>query len=91
MHKDQVQKLPDRGVLLAKSDDCPIAMFKVGRTALGIQAHPELASAYTEALLLDRVDRIGDDKVRAAQLTLNQPTDDALMITWISNFFRSLE
>jgi GMP synthase-like glutamine amidotransferase len=88
MHQDQVQRLPENGVLLGKSDHCPIAMFRIGETMLGIQAHPELTSAYIEALLLDRVDKIGQQKVSEAQLSLNQVTDDGILVHWIANFLK---
>jgi GMP synthase-like glutamine amidotransferase len=86
MHQDQVQRLPKNGVLLGASDHCPVAMFRVGETMLGIQAHPELTSAYIEALLLDRVDRIGEPKVRQALYSLKQPTDDGILARWVANF-----
>lgn len=89
MHQDQVQTLPSRGVLLAKSDHCPIAMFRVGTTMLGLQAHPELPTRYCAALLADRIERIGEARVRAAQISLSHPTDDGLIINWIVSFLQS--
>ena len=89
MHRDQVQSLPKNGVLLGKTDHCPISMFQVGQTMLGVQAHSELSSAYCEALLSDRIESIGEAKVRRAKLSLEQPADDDVAIRWIVSFLRS--
>jgi GMP synthase-like glutamine amidotransferase len=86
MHQDQIERLPPNGVLLGQTKHCPIAMFRVGRSMLGLQAHPELTSAYCYALLSDRVQRIGEAKVREAKNSLNQPTDEILLVKWITRF-----
>ncbi len=42
-HKDTVVKLPPAGILLAKSDRCPIHAFKIAETKMyAVQFHPEL-------------------------------------------------
>ena len=86
MHQDQVERLPEHGVLLGHSDHCPVAMFRVGRTMLGIQAHPEFPVAYSEALLVDRTERIGAERVQTAQASLNQATDEGVIAKWIAKF-----
>jgi GMP synthase-like glutamine amidotransferase len=86
MHQDQVQSLPKNGVLLGRSEHCPIALFRIGETMLGIQAHPELPPSYVRALLLDRVERIGETKARTAHCSLDQPTDSEILARWITNF-----
>lgn len=63
-------------------------MFRVGQTMLGIQAHPEFTVAYSEALLIDRIERVGEAKVRAAQLSLTNATDERIVCNWIANFLR---
>lgn len=86
MHQDQVRSLPRDGVILGRSEHCPVAMFRVGRAMLGIQAHPEFTAAYCEALMLDRLERIGEEKVRAAQAGLCQATDEDVVAKWIAEF-----
>ncbi|HZS05257.1 MAG TPA: gamma-glutamyl-gamma-aminobutyrate hydrolase family protein [Blastocatellia bacterium] len=86
MHQDQVQRLPGRGVLLAESDHCPVAMFRVGDTMLGIQAHPEFLPAYCEALMLDRIERIGAERAAAGLASLGQATDEGVVTSWIARF-----
>lgn len=86
MHQDQVVRLPENGVALGGSDHCPVAMFRVGETMLGIQPHPEFTKDYCEALILDRVERIGEAKARAALSSLSRTTDEAVVAKWIAEF-----
>ncbi len=86
MHQDQVVRLPADSVVLGRSDHCPVAVFRVGDSMLGLQAHPEFTSAYSEALILNRVERIGEAKARAALASLNQKTDEAVVVKWIVEF-----
>jgi GMP synthase-like glutamine amidotransferase len=86
MHQDQVARLPEGAVVLGRSDHCPVAMFRAGDSMLGVQAHPEFMKAYSEALLLDRVERIGEERVKAALASLSQPTDESVVAKWIVEF-----
>jgi GMP synthase-like glutamine amidotransferase len=86
MHADQVQTMPPASTLLASSAHCPVAMFRVGDTMLGIEGHPEFPAAYVEALLRERTERIGEKRVNEALNTLKDETDDRLAARWIANF-----
>jgi GMP synthase-like glutamine amidotransferase len=86
MHQDQVERLPDGGVVIGRSDHCPVAVFRVGDSTLGIQAHPEFPKSYSEALLLDRVERIGEARARAALASLDRTTDESVVAKWIAEF-----
>lgn len=86
MHQDQVERLPESGVVIGRSDHCPVAMFRAGDSMLGIQAHPEFPKPYSEALLLDRVERIGEERVNAALASLDRPTDESVVGKWIVEF-----
>ncbi|HKQ73854.1 MAG TPA: amidotransferase [Blastocatellia bacterium] len=86
MHQDQVTRMPDDGVVIGRSDHCPVAMFRIGDSMLGIQAHPEFPKAYSEALLADRIERIGADRVNSALASLTQPTDESVIAKWIVEF-----
>lgn len=88
MHQDQVQRLPADSIVLGQSAHCPVAMFRVGATMLGVQAHPEFPAAYSDALLLERIERIGADRVQAARASLAQVTDEAVMTQWIAAFLK---
>lgn len=83
-HADQVVRLPEDSFLLGESDHCPVAMFRVGETMLGIQGHPEFPAAYAEALVRGRTNLIGAGKVNAAQF--HAPTDEAIITNWLTKF-----
>ena len=87
MHSDQVQRLPPRSVVLATARHCPVAMFKVDETMLGIEGHPEFPGAYVEALVQARKERIGIARARAALDGIDTPVDDDVVARWIVNFF----
>jgi hypothetical protein len=61
-------------------------MFRAGDSMLGIQAHPEFPKAYSEALLLDRIERIGGARVNEALASLDRPTDESVVAKWIVEF-----
>jgi GMP synthase-like glutamine amidotransferase len=86
MHQDQVRELPEGGEVLACTDHCQVAVLAVGDRMLGIQAHPEFGPRYVEALLDDRVGRIGAERTEAARRSLARPTDEAAVARWIARF-----
>lgn len=88
MHADQVRRMPEGSTLLASSEHCPIAMFRVGERMLGIEGHPEFPAAFEEALLVDRRERIGAERVDAALRTLEDRTDERVVGAWIAAFLR---
>lgn len=83
-HRDQVVRLPENSVVLGESDHCPVAMFRVGETMLGIQGHPEFSEAYTEALVRGRAELIGAEQVNATKF--DAPTDEAIITNWLAKF-----
>lgn len=88
MHQDQVVELPPDAVPLAASDHCPFAMYEVGRTMLGIQAHPEFGKEYVRALIEDRVERIGRARAAEALARIDQTADSGLVAGWIVEFLK---
>lgn len=88
MHADQVQRLPRDGVVLARSNHCEVAMFRVGDTMLGIEGHPEFTTGYNEALMRNRMEQIGAERVQAGLASLAQPTDHGIVAQWILHFLR---
>lgn len=89
MCQDQVVEMPPDSKLLARTAYCPVGMFTVGETMLGIQAHPEFPISYEKALLTDRIDRIGDAKVEKALESLKLQTDRDLLVEWIMRFLKA--
>jgi GMP synthase-like glutamine amidotransferase len=86
MCQDQVIGMPENSKVLAQTNDCSVGMFKVGESMLGIQAHPEFSKDYEKALMLDRVERIGKEKVQKALDSLEKSPDKNLVSDWIMNF-----
>ncbi len=83
-HRDQVEQLPENGVLLASTPHCPVAMFRSGTTMMGVQGHPEFTPGYAEALAQGRADVIGRETVETAVFKL--PVDDRPLTAWLVNF-----
>jgi GMP synthase-like glutamine amidotransferase len=88
MHGDQVVELPPEAKVLARSEHCAVAMFRVGDTMLGIEGHPEFTAAFNEALIRARRDRIGADAADRALESVNAPTDSSVVGKWIAEFLR---
>lgn len=86
--QDQVHRLPEGSTVLAAAPDCPVGMFTVGKRMLGIQAHPEFPVAYAQAVIQDRIDRIGAEKAEAALQSLSRATHGELVAGWITAFLR---
>ncbi len=86
MHRDQVTRLPENSLVLGRSEHCPLAAFRVGAAMLGIQAHPEFTNEYSEALLADRIERIGAERVQQARASFVHNTDENVFAQWIVKF-----
>ena len=84
MHQDQVVEPPPDGKVLGRAEHCPVALLAVGDRMMGVQAHPEFTAPYTDALLVDRVARIGDDEVAAARAGLSQTTHEGTVAAWLA-------
>jgi GMP synthase-like glutamine amidotransferase len=86
MCQDQVMELPPQSTVLASSPACPVGMFRVGTTHLGIQAHPEFTKAYDQALMLLREERMGTAVVEKGISSLDKETDATTIASWIVRF-----
>ena len=86
MHQDQVVRLAPGAELLGRTEHCPMAMFQLGDTMLGIQGHPEFPPEYGEALIGDRVEQIGAARAEQGRASLSEPADAALAAQWIARF-----
>ena len=90
-HAEQILEIPPGAQLLASSEFCPNAMFQMGNSLLGIQAHPEYCSDYIQALMEIRRSSIGEKRVEEAQESLNGHLDTELIMQWILQFINSAE
>jgi GMP synthase-like glutamine amidotransferase len=84
--QDQVMKLPPNSKVLASSPDCPVGMFTVGDSFLGIQGHPEFSREYDREVFESRVERIGKEKVEKAVESLGIEPDREVLKGWILGF-----
>ena len=89
MHQDQVQRLPEKSLLLGKSAHCEVAMFRVGETMLGIEGHPEFTVAYGSALIRARQEQIGETESLRALDSLKGKTDSPTVGRWIERFLKA--
>ena len=85
-HQDQVQKLPPQAQLLASSDFCQNAAFKIDDRVLSFQGHPEFTPLYLQRLLGRRRSVIGEEVFSKAIASLNQDTDAAQVGRWLIEF-----
>ena len=86
MCQDQIIDLPPDSTVLATTPACPVGMLRVGPRMLGLQAHPEFPVAYERALLEDRIDRIGTERVGAGLASLTLSLDAGIMGKWMERF-----
>lgn len=91
MHQDQVTAVPEGAVVLGSSEHCPAAVMAVGKTMVGIQAHPEFGAEYARALIDARERSIGAERAGAARESLRSPTDESVVAGWMTRFLGSGE
>lgn len=78
-HRDQVLRLPAGAEILASSDFCPIAAFRLGTRVMAFQGHPEFTVDYARQLLQRRREDIGTERCQQALASFDG-TDDGLLI-----------
>lgn len=88
MCQDQILQLPMDTTILAKSASCPAAMIRVGRTFLGIQAHPEFSKEYDKMLMETRMNKMGDAVATKGIESLSMIIDSATIQEWILQFLK---
>lgn len=86
MCQDQVLVLPEGAKVLAGNDHCPVGMFQIGHTMLGVQAHPEFSKAYDRLLMELRVDRMGEKVVQEGIESLNKEVHRQVIRDWVIKF-----
>ncbi|MEX0768181.1 MAG: gamma-glutamyl-gamma-aminobutyrate hydrolase family protein [Microthrixaceae bacterium] len=95
-HQDQVLRLPAEAELIARSDYCPVAAYRVQDHVFCVQGHPEFVPALSRKLITARRSILGDEVTQAALLSLDElssspldtPADHQLVAEWIARFFR---
>ncbi|MFT5219223.1 MAG: GMP synthase-like glutamine amidotransferase [Planctomycetota bacterium] len=89
-HQDQVVTKPESAAIFLSSEFCPIAGLIYGDSIISVQAHPEFAPVYEQALL----DTYGGDIVPADIVEKAESTmqgggaaDTDVLAGWIGDFF----
>ena len=88
-HQDQVVKLPENAEVIAGNDHCPVGIFAIGNTVLGIQQHPEFIKEYHIASINSRRNIIKPELIESALKSMDQETDSDIVAKWIENFFNN--
>jgi GMP synthase-like glutamine amidotransferase len=88
-HKDQVTKLPEDAELIAESDFCHYAAFRIEDHILTFQGHPEFQKAYSKALLNLRKEILGPKVFAAGMKSLKQTIQPLQITNWMLNFLRN--
>lgn len=74
-HQDQVLSIPAGATLLARSDFCPVAAYRVDDHVMCVQPHPEFVEAYTAYLLETRRALVGESVHAAGTASLGSGHD----------------
>lgn len=85
-HQDQVTELPDGAELVAESDFCPNAAFRIDDYILTFQGHPEFTKTYSEVLILLRKQKLGPKVFKEGLKSLKKPIESEIILQWIINF-----
>ncbi len=85
-HKDQVTRLPRGATLLAGSEFCPHAAYRLGNHILTFQGHPEFCKPYSKALMDYREEILGPEKYERGVASLASGVDRDIIARWIINF-----
>ena len=85
-HQDQVLTLPAGATLLARSDFCPIAAYRVDDHVLCVQPHPEFVEDYSAYLLEKRRAAVGEERYAAGRAGLAQGHDGLDVARFMQSF-----
>ncbi len=89
-HQDQVVEVPPGAEVLGWSEHCPVSMFTIDGTMMGIQGHPEFEPEYSEALMRERRGRAIPEEVADAGIaSLSTTPDNDRLADWILGFIRT--
>jgi len=85
-HQDQVTRAPENATVLASSEFCPIAAFRIEDRVLCFQGHPEFVPDYSRALLDVRQQTLGETLYQNALQSLDLPHHGSVVGEWMLRF-----
>lgn len=88
-HKEQVLDLPAGAEIVARTDGCEIAGFRIGTHVLTTQYHPEMTEGFMSALIAEFADTLGREVADTAMATMAQSTDMDALAEWIARFYEA--
>ena len=80
---------PENAELIAESNFCPYAAFRIDNHILTFQGHPEFQKAYSKALILYRQQILGPEVFEAGIKSLEQSIQTQEITHWMINFLRN--
>ncbi len=86
-HKEQVVGLPEGARVVARTQDCPIAGYRIAEHILTTQYHPEMTPAFFAALVEELRGELGDAICDKAESTLGLNVDMESLARWAAAFF----
>ena len=87
-HQDQVMSAPVDAEVVAHSEHCPIAGFKIADHILTFQGHPEFIPEYSREIMHFRRSMIGDERVYAGMASLDAIEHQGERVArWMLSFF----
>ena len=89
-HQDQVITVPAGAVVIAASDHCNIAGFRIDDHILTFQGHPEFIPAYSREIMNFRREMIGESRVATGLASLDsEQHQGARVARWMLDFLSS--
>mgnify|MGYP001076635320 CR=1 FL=1 len=88
-HKEQVLDLPAGAEIVARTDGCEIAGFRIGTNVLTTQYHPEMTEGFMSALITEFADTLGREVADTAMANMAQNTDMDALAEWIARFYEA--
>lgn len=86
-HVEAVTHLPEGAQVLAVSDTCPIAGYRIGNAIYTTQNHPEMTDGFIEALIEEYHDKLPEGVGDAAKASLAHDVDQRAYAETIAQFF----
>lgn len=87
-HQDQVVTLPPGAIPLGGHGTCPVGVFRLDRSLLCVQGHPEFTEAYGRDLLEYKREQFGAALAEAGAASYARPGDQLRTTRWLLEFVR---
>jgi GMP synthase-like glutamine amidotransferase len=85
-HQDQVKSLPAGATLLARSEFCPVAAYRVDDRVFCIQPHPEFVEDYSAWILSKRPESVAADRRENVRAEMALPHDGLDVARFMQSF-----